>query len=197
MCLFSHDHHAQPNRQCSNPVTSLLILFIDLIRLRRGPQDLPASQNLLIITGFLLIVTAILGDHMNEDFTGKLIFALTQIVILTAIVWGILALNKKSERTVQTLTAFYGTSVLIQLFVWPFRSWLQSMSEETQKQATIPLFAIVVLAIWSFVVMVYIYHNALDCSRGKAILMSILTQLIVGMVMLTLFASELQMEMAK
>ncbi len=178
-------------------MTSLLILFVDLIRLRRGPQDLPASLNLLIITGFLLIVAAMLGDHMNKDFTDKLIFALTQVVILTAIVWIILALNKKSERTVQTLTAFYGTSVLIQLVVWPFRSWLQSMSEEAQQRATIPLFAVVVLAIWSFVVMVYIYRNALDCSRGKAILMSILTQLIIGMVMLTLFASELQMEMVK
>ncbi|NOY17449.1 MAG: hypothetical protein GXP23_11095 [Gammaproteobacteria bacterium] len=176
-------------------MNSLLILFIDLIRLRRGPQDLPASQYLLIITGFLLIVTAVLADHMNNDLGSRLIFALTQVGILTATVWGILAINKKPERVVQTLTAFYGTSVLIQLVVWPFRKWLLSMSEEAQKQATVPLFAIVLLAIWSFVVMVYIYRNALDCSRGKAVLLSILTQIIVGIIMLTLFANMLQMEM--
>ena len=197
MCLFSHDHPAQPNRQYTSPVNSLLILFFDLIRLRRGPQDLPASQNLLTITGFLLIVTAILGDQMNNDFSGRLVFALCQVAILTATVWGILALNQKSERVVQTLTAFYGTSVLIQLLVWPFRSWLLSMPEEARQQATVPLFAVVVFAIWSFVVMVHIYRNALDSSRGKAILMSIITQMIIGLSMLTLFSNELQMEMVK
>ena len=193
MCLFSHDHPAQPNRQYTSPVNSLLILFFDLIRLRRGPQDLPASQNLLIITGFLLIVTAILGDQMNNDFSGRLIFALSQVAILTATVWGVLALNQKSERVVQTLTAFYGTSVLIQLVVWPFRSWLLSMPEEARQQATVPLFAVVVLAIWSFVVMVHIYRNALDSSRGKAIVMSIITQVIVGLSILTLFANQMEM----
>lgn len=176
-------------------MNSIFLLFIDLIRLRRGPQDLPASQNLLIITGFLLIVTAMLGDHMNDDLPGKLMFALTQVAILTATVWIILALNQKSERALQTLTAFYGTSVLIQLAVWPFRSWLLSISEDAQQQATIPLLAVIALAVWSFVVMVHIYRNALDASRGKAILISIVTQIIIGMSMLTLFANELQQEL--
>ena len=194
---FSHVRPVQPNQQNTTPVNSIFLLFIDLIRLRRGPQDLPSSQNLLIITGFLLIVTAILGDHMNDDFAGRLIFALTQVAILTITVWIILALNRKSERAVQTLTAFYGTSVLIQLVVWPFRSWLLSMSEEAQQQATLPLLAVIALAVWSFVVMVHIYRNALDASRGKAILISILTQVIIGMSMLTLFANELQQELAK
>jgi hypothetical protein len=194
---FSHVRPVQPNRQKTTPVNSIFLLFIDLIRLRRGPQDLPSSQNLLIITGFLLIVTAILGDHMNDDFAGRLIFALTQVAILTITVWIILALNRKSERAVQTLTAFYGTSVLIQLVVWPFRSWLLSMGEEAQQQATLPLLAVIALAVWSFVVMVHIYRNALDASRGKAILISILTQVIIGMSMLTLFANELQQELAK
>ncbi len=178
-------------------MNSLLLLFFDLIRLRRGPQDLPASQNLLIISGLLLIVTAILGDQMNDDFGGRLIFALAQVAILTVTVWGVLALNQKQERAVQTLTAIYGTSVLIQLVVWPFRSWLLSMPEEAQKQATLPLFAVIVLAIWSFIVMVHIYRNALDCSRGKAILMTVITQMIVGLSIMMLFTSELQMEMAK
>ncbi len=181
----------------TSPVKSLIFLFFDLVRLRRGPQDLPASQYLLIVTGFLLIVTAMLGDHMNDGLIDKLIFALTQVAILTAIVWGILAINRKPERLVQTLTAFYGTSVLIQLVVWPFRSWLLSMPDEARKQANVPLFAVIVLVIWSFVVMVYIYRNALGCSRGKAILLSIVTQMIVGMLMQTLFANQLQMEMLK
>lgn len=178
-------------------MNSLLIVFLDLLRLRRGPQDLPASQNLLIISGFLLILTAMLGDNMNADLTGKLVFALTQVVILTATVWIILSINRKSERATQTLTAFYGTSVLMQLIVWPFRTWLLTMGEEAQQQANLPLFAVIALAIWSFVVMVHIYRNALDTTRGKAILISIITQMVVGMSMLTLFANQLQQELVK
>jgi len=165
-------------------VNSIILLFVDLIRLRRGPQDLPASQNLLIATGIMLVVTAVLGDHINSDFTGRLVFALTQVAILTVTVWIVLSLNQKTERAVQ-------------LVVWPFRSWLLSLGEEAQEQASVPLFAVVLLAIWSFVVMVHIYRHALDTSRGKAILVSIVTQLIVGMSMLTLFANELQQELAK
>ena len=176
---------------------SILILFIDLIRLRKGPQDLPASQGLLIITGFLLIVSAVLGDQFNSGLSERLVFALTQVAILTVLVWFILSLNHKAARAVQTLTAFYGSSVIIQLFVWPFRSWLLSLTEEAQQQATVPLLAVIALAVWSFVVMVHIYKNALDSSRGKAILMSIITQMIVGMSMLTLFSNELQQNLAK
>lgn len=145
----------------------------------------------------MLVVTAVLGDHINSDFTGRLVFALTQVAILTVTVWIVLSLNQKTERAVQTLTAFYGTSTLIQLVVWPFRSWLLSLGEEAQEQASVPLFVVVLLAIWSFVVMVHIYRHALDTSRGKAILVSIVTQLIVGMSMLTLFANELQQELTK
>ena len=134
---------------------------------------------------------------MNTDFTSRLIFAVTQVVILTATVWIILSINKKSERAIQTLTAFYGTSVLMQLVVWPFRTWLLSTGEDIQQQASLPLFAVIALAIWSFVVMVHIYRNALDSSRGKAILISIVTQMVVGMSMLTLFANELQQELVK
>ena len=168
-----------------------------MLRLRRGPQDLPTSQNLFIISGFLLIVTAMLGDQMNADFTSKLAFAVTQVIILTATVWIILTINKKAERAIQTLTAFYGTSVLMQLVVWPFRTWLLTTGEEAQQQLSLPLLAVIALAVWSFVVMVHIYRNALDTSRGKAILISIITQMVVGMSMLTLFASELQQELAK
>lgn len=134
---------------------------------------------------------------MNTDFTSRLIFAVTQVVILTTTVWIILSINKKAERAIQTLTAFYGTSVLMQLVVWPFRTWLLSMGEDVQQQASLPLLAVIALAIWSFVVMVHIYRNALDSSRGKAILISIITQMVVGMSMLTLFANELQQELAK
>ena len=71
------------------------------------------------------------------------------------------------------------------------------MGEEAQLQASLPLLAVIALAVWSFVVMVHIYRNALETSRGKAIMISIITQVIVGMSMLSLFANEIQQDLVK
>jgi hypothetical protein len=168
-------------------VNYILKLFIDIIILRRGPQDVPASRNLFITSGLLLVVVAVIADHLSDDIINSIVLAVTQVSILSITVWIILSLNKKPERALQTLTAIYGTSILIQLAVWPFRTWLLSMGEEAQKQLTIPLLAVVMLAIWAFIVMIHIYRNALDASLGKSIAVSILTQLVVSLSILSLF----------
>ena len=62
------------------------------------------------------------------------------------------------------------------------------MEDPQQAQvAMLPLMAIVGFAIWSFIIMIHIYRNALDITRGKAIMISILTQIIVGMAMFSMF----------
>lgn len=164
---------------------AIIRAFIELCLLRRGPQDLPASQALLIASGALLVVTAVISDQLNAGFDDRLMFALAQIGLLTVIVWAILTFRGKPERVPQTLTAFYGSGVLIQVLVWPFRAWLLSL--EDQQQGLLPLLAIVAFAIWSFVIMIHIYRNALETTTGPAILVSLLTQLLVGMSVYSLF----------
>jgi len=167
---------------------TILKYFIELCLLRKGPQDIPASQILLVSTGSLLILTAILSDQLHGDLLGKLGFALTQVALLSAVVWAVLSIRKVSERTVQTLTALYGSGTLIQLLIWPFRAQIINMEDPQQAQeALLPLMAIVGFAVWSFIIMIHIYRNALDITRGKAIMVSIFTQVIVGMAMFSMF----------
>jgi hypothetical protein len=169
-------------------LTAILKFFIELCLLRKGPQDAPPSPVLLISTGTLLILTAILSDQLHGDLLGKLSFALAQVALLSAVVWVILSIRKVSERTIQTLTALYGSGTLIQLLIWPFRAQIVGMEDPQQAQvAMLPLMAIVGFAIWSFIIMIHIYRNALDITRGKAIMISILTQIIVGMAMFSMF----------
>ena len=169
-------------------MTAILKYFIELCLLRKGPQDAPASPVLLISTGTLLILTAILSDQLHGDLLGKLSFALAQVALLSAVVWVVLSIRKVSERTVQTLTALYGSGTVIQLLIWPFRAQIVGIEDPQQAQvAMLPLMAIVGFAIWSFIIMIHIYRNALDITRGKAIMISILTQIIVGMAMFSMF----------
>ena len=149
---------------------------------------MPASQALLITTGALLILTAVLSDQLHGDLFGKLTFALAQVALLSTVVWIVLSIRKVPERIVQTLTALYGSGTLIQLLIWPFRAQIIGMEDPQQAQeAVLPLMAIVGFAVWSFIIMIHIYRNALDITRGKAIMISILTQVIVGMAMFSMF----------
>jgi hypothetical protein len=175
-------------------VNNILLLFIDLIRLRRGPQDLPSSRNLLVTSALFLLIIAVLGDHLHDNVIDSLLLSITQIAVLTVTVSIILSLHNKAERSVQTLTAFYGTSALIQLVVWPFRTWLLALGDDAQQQLPLPLIIVVMLAIWAFIVMVHIFKNALDAGTGKAIMISVLTQVVVGLSILTLF-TDLQQGM--
>ena len=169
-------------------MTNLIKYFIELCLLRKGPQDVPASQALLITTGALLILTAVLSDQLHGDLFGKLTFALAQVALLSTVVWIVLSIRKVPERIVQTLTALYGSGTLIQLLIWPFRAQIIGMEDPQQAQeAVLPLMAIVGFAVWSFIIMIHIYRNALDITRGKAIMISILTQVIVGMAMFSMF----------
>jgi hypothetical protein len=169
-------------------LTAILKYFIELCLLRKGPQDAPASPVLLISTGTLLILTAILSDQLHGDLLGKLSFALAQVALLSAVVWVVLSIRKVSERTIQTLTALYGSGTVIQLLIWPFRAQIVGIEDPQQAQvAMLPLMAIVGFAIWSFIIMIHIYRNALNITRGKAIMISILTQIIVGMAMFSMF----------
>ena len=71
---------------------------------------------------------------------------------------------------------------------WPFRFMVIGIEDPEQAQGMLlPLMAIVGFAVWSFIIMIHIYRNALDTSTGKAIMISIITQIVVGMSMFNLF----------
>ena len=167
---------------------SLVQYFVQLCLLRKGPQDLPASQALLTASGILLVLTAVVSDQVHDDLSGRLGFALAQVALLTIVVWVILSLARFPERIQQTLTAFYGSGTLIQLLIWPFRAMITGIENPQQAQEmTLPLLAILVFAVWSFVIMIHIYRNALDTTTGKAVLIGIITQIVIGLGMFNLF----------
>ena len=170
-------------------MTDLLKYFVELCLLRKGPQDAPVSLPLLLVTGTALVVTAVITDQLHEDIIGKLSFAVIQVAMLTAVVFVILSVAKHAERVMQTLIAMYGSGALIQLLMWPFRARLDPTIEDPQQLQgeQLPLIAVLVFGIWSFIIMIHIYRHALDTTRGKAILITILTQIIIGLVMLNLF----------
>ena len=51
----------------------LLLTFLDMLRLRSGPQDLPASRGLMVVLAILYIAGGFMaGDHQGQDFVQEL-----------------------------------------------------------------------------------------------------------------------------
>jgi len=148
---------------------ALFNLFLDICLFRKGPQHVPASLALLRLTlityglsGFLVLLLSV------SPLTAGLM-VLIDIALLSALIYGALALWNYKMRFIQTLTALLGTGTLLQLLVLPVSVW---MMQELSKTGTpeFPWLLSLGLIIWSIAVIAHILHHALAISRGLGLL---------------------------
>ncbi len=138
----------------------LFLRFADILLLRRGPQDLPASKYYLVLLILLnLLAGALLFAGQDEGNTESLqtLFDLGLALVMYTTV---LYLRGVQGRVVQTLTAFTGTGLLLTLVLFPISLLLAPGAD--------PLFLSVgrvmfmALLIWSLAVDGHIFRHALD-----------------------------------
>ena len=98
---------------------ALIRLFVDILLLRRGPQDLPAAPALLAA---LLIVNFLVGglffDPGEEQASGWAQTA-TDLGLQMLMAALVLQLRGFQARVLQTLSAFAGTGLLLSLILVP------------------------------------------------------------------------------
>ena len=99
----------------------LFQFFVDLARLRRGPQDLPYSSVLLALMALLsIMIGTINGRELFGGVQAALGANLVDLVLSLGLLWVLLKTKDKAARWQQTATAFLGLGVLaglIMLFV--------------------------------------------------------------------------------
>lgn len=100
----------------SKSVFTILRLYWDILRLKRGPEDLPVSAGLLFTTvvlriGLGLLANAVIPQQENHPT------ALMLIDCMVVLVWGraVLQVARRPERYLQTLTAVFGCELLLQV----------------------------------------------------------------------------------
>ncbi len=140
---------------------SLLRLFWEVCLLRKGPQDMPWSRELLVL--LILIGTAVdvfrlwLAD-IGLDVGGVLLFALVALGLNLLFVGGLLTLLGYRARLVQTLTAWFGAMLLISLIDLGLVGVLRLLPELGTGMAM--LFQLMV--IWSLLVTMHVLRHALS-----------------------------------
>ena len=139
-----------------------------MLRLKSGPQNLPASWALMIFVVLAYLVqNLITGQQLaDDDAAAKSLLAMgLQIVILT----GLLYWRRQMERFLQTLTAFAGVGVFFNIITW----FLLMQSDPTTNQPYLAMTWFAVF-IWSLFVDANIYRNALTVPLAMGMLITVL-----------------------
>jgi hypothetical protein len=90
---------------------SILARFIDILRLRSGPQDMPGNWSLAIVLCLAYIAEGFYADHLldvTED-TPRSLLAITVQFLAVAI---LLNIKRVASRLPQTLSALAGAGIL-------------------------------------------------------------------------------------
>jgi hypothetical protein len=148
-----------------SPVVTRLLL---LLRLRAGPQDLPASWGLTL---FLLAAYIALGIYSARALGGEdavarsLAINAVQIIAVVAL----LQLRKFPERLPQTLSALAGAGLVLGALAYA----LLAQADSAVNQPLLPL-AWFGIFIWSLLVDAHIYRHALSVSMAQGVLVAVL-----------------------
>ena len=111
----------------ASDVLRLLNFFIDLCMLRRAPQDLPASQSLLMI---ILVLNALAGILLGvQTWAGAgvaLAATVVDIGVLLGLLWLALRVRGLVPRFTQSATALLGAGTLFTLLAMPLQPLLDA-----------------------------------------------------------------------
>lgn len=147
----------------------LFINLANLLRLRGGPQLLPASWPLMIflVTAFL-VQNLITGQQLEDaDAAAKSLLAIS---LQIAVLGGLLYWRDHSERFAQTLSALTGVGIIFNAITWTLL--MQSDPSTNQPVLALTWFTIF---IWSLFVDAHIYRNALSVTLSVGMLITVLT----------------------
>ena len=91
----------------------LLNSLVQIALLRKDPSVLPASVLLVVLTGGAFAVASVVQSyilHGNDHLVGRTVL---EIGLAIAVFWALLAATRFRNRLAQTLSAVFGTTVLV------------------------------------------------------------------------------------
>ncbi|HXK56931.1 MAG: hypothetical protein KDI74_05210 [Gammaproteobacteria bacterium] len=165
----------------------LLNVFVDICLLRAGPQDLPGSHFLVLLTASLSLLTGtlvIVGTFGSLDTA--LAAQLLDILLLLGLLRLVLQLTGKSARFPQTASALFGSGVLINLVTMPLQLLGSADSPASSGGGLSGLFYLA-LVIWALVIVGHIIRHTLEIRIAAGIAIALGYFLIVNYIVQSLF----------
>jgi hypothetical protein len=157
-------------------------LYVQIALLRRGPQDLPVSRLLLILTACAYVALNALVSSLLPPSTSWAPQVAVEVVFTLAWYAALLQLAGKRERFLQTATAVFGFQSVLSppqiASVWLMRRF----GQDTTWQLPIGVAGLALL-IWLIAANSHVVKAALDWSSASSVALVIL-QIVAGQLLL-------------
>lgn len=162
--------------------------FLDIARLKSGPEDLPAMGSVLGMTVLAYVLASLAFGALLPSEPGSHTVALLVVDTALMLAWvrGMLVIARKPERYLQTTTAVFGFQlVLTPLFALAMAFFLR-VRDDPAWQVPASL-AIMVLGIWALVINTRIFRSATGWSTLWCVVLVIGQALVARVLIMGLF----------
>ncbi len=175
ICTIEPRHYAR-HAPLPKDMSEFIRLYTQIALLRRGPQDLPASPLLLVLTvaaylGVNILVSSLLPPDARwpEELAVDTLFTLLWYLLL-------LRLVGRPERTLQTTTAVFGFQAVLAPLLVGSEWLLRRFGDDTAWQVPINC-AGLLLFVWLIAVSSHVVKAALEWSATSSVALVILQTL--------------------
>ena len=168
----------------------LIQTLLRIMMLSAGPQDLPYSPAVLLMTLVAYVITGLVILAPGTDgFSTTLLLMAMDVIVLTGFCYFLLYTRSRLPRLLQTITAMAGVGVLFQLLAYPLILMLDNNAASQQGSAVGSLLYFVLIS-WQLAAVAHIFKQALDMAIGLTLMLS------VAYLLLVIFLSDQILTMA-
>lgn len=153
-------------------MASVLQTLVNMLQLRAGPQDLPASGAVFLGSIVAVMAASLLAVRSLYPLDLALVRIGLDLLLQAAFVFAALRWAGHPPRFRQTYAALCGTGALLILLIWPLVDILQDRSPE-DTLAGVALMLLFGIYGWSVAVIGHILRHALDLRMGPAVLLAL------------------------
>lgn len=171
---------------------TFLQIFFNLCLFRGQVHDIPRSEKLLLITAIIAVVLSAINSIPNVGLIRGLMMSIAQVLLLGLLLAAILKIRNLPERTMQTLTGIYGTTVILQIISLPFFGWHERVAPsgpEALMVLSTPLIITAGISIWSICVMTSVLRQALETSLSTSLMFIIGCQFLIMFMIIILLGN--------
>lgn len=155
------------------PVKAYLQLFLQIILLNRGPQDVPFSRSLFRFSIGLYFLTGLASQLTVDSLYVALASMLLDVTLLLVYARALLAGFGKAARFNQMGSCLLLVGSLFQLVDWPLLNYLQQ-AEAADTRAPMVSLLLLLLMSWNLAVYAHIIRHSLDVRMPVAFVLTLM-----------------------
>ena len=152
-------------------MVAIVSLFWHICTFRSGPNVIPLNTALtglvILVNGLLNIGVLMALGEPDIDLVQAGTIAVVSMASTAGLVWFVMLLMNRGQRFAQSITALFGTDVILTLLL----ALVIGVSSTIHESAA--LFALTLLRLWSLAVYGFIFQRALEIHIGFGITMAL------------------------